>query len=75
MGIKLTFEKRFDCHGVAGENQATLQPFTIDGEPIMDVVSCSVQNSANGGFPRMTLVVYVTEHIKDHAAKRLRGEK
>jgi hypothetical protein len=69
--MRLTFQKTFDHSGVCGPDMATLIPYTIEGEPVEDVISCEVRNSADGGFPRMTIVVDVREHLSDHAAAKI----
>jgi hypothetical protein len=69
--VKLTFFKDFEAVGAAGMDKASLMACTTDGEPIDKVISCSVSNEV-GALPKMTLVVYVDEHISDVVAARMK---
>ena len=71
MSVKLTFRKDFECSGGAGRNRADLAPYTVDGEPIANVISCSVESGIEQ-LPKMTLVVYVRETFAENAAVRLK---
>ena len=71
MSVKLTFRKDFECVGGAGMYNADLAPYTVDGEPIADVLACSVEASVEQ-FPVMTLKVRVTETFAENAAVRLK---
>ena len=71
MSVKLTFRKDFECSGGAGVNNADLAPYTVDGEPIADVLACSVESGVDQR-PKMTLVVLVTETFAENAAVRLK---
>jgi len=71
MAVKLTFKKDFECTGGAGTNYADLAPYTTDGEPIADVIACSVEARVDS-LPVMTLKVLITETFAENAAARLK---
>ncbi len=71
MGVSLTFRKDFECPGGAGRNMADLAPYTTDGEPIDNVLACSVEGGV-GQLPVMILKVQVTETFAENAAARLK---
>lgn len=71
MGVKLTFRKDFECWGGAGKNMADLAPCTVDGEPIDDVLACTVESKVDS-FPIMTIKVMVRETFADSVAVRLK---
>ena len=71
MSVKLTFRKDFGCKGAAFANEAAVMPYTVDGERIENVISCSVESGAEK-TTRMTLVVDVRETFAQNTATRLR---
>jgi len=71
MSVKLTFRKDFECPGGAGVNNADMVPYTVGGEPIADVLACSVESGVDQ-MPVMTLKVMVRETFAENAAARLK---
>jgi len=71
MGVKLTFRKSFECAGGAGIGNANLEPCTMEGEPIANVLTCSVEGGAERSLV-MTIKVMVTETFAQNTATRLR---
>jgi hypothetical protein len=71
LDMKLTFRKDFECSGGAGVGYADLAPYTVDGELIEGVQSCTVEAGV-GKFPVMTLKVMVMETFAENVAVRLK---
>jgi hypothetical protein len=67
--MKLTFIKDFPGPG----GDVVIQPMTVEGDIIDNVVSCSVESGADA-ISTMTLKVLITEQFSDQVARRLKGK-
>lgn len=67
--MKLTFQKE----GVPGCDSMAVVPYTEDGEPVENVISCTVE-SAVQSLSCMTLKVHIREGAKNDYSSRDRDK-